>query len=249
MDSDQPNLFGTCKKGSLQWQFGRYANNFQLSYTDPSLNYSRISMSVAAYHTRTQYVVADLGTSTSTGGSLQFGFPLRSSPFTRFFVSYGAEAVQFSGGVAARDTNVNTNKNFRSTVGLTLTHDNRVDMPFPSGGSLRSVSLQLNGGPLGGTAEFERITGELRDFNTLATIGGGTPGSQPMRLILGLTGRTGFVFGNTGPFFYSQLFTMGGTQYGEMLRGYPSFSITPHGFVPGSTQTAQVSSFGASFSP
>jgi outer membrane protein insertion porin family len=244
---DQPNLFGTCKRGSLQWQFGRYANNFQLGYTDPSLNYTRISMSIAAYHTSTQYIVANLGTSISTGGSVQFGFPVRGSPYTRFFVSYGAEGVRFSGGVAVRDTNVNTNQNFRSTVGLTLTHDNRVDMPFPSGGSMRTVSLQLNGGPLGGTAEFERLGGEVRFYNTLLTVGGGTPMGQPIKLVTGLTGRTGLVFGDTGPFFYSQLFTMGGTQYGEMLRGYPSFSITPHGYAPGSTQNAQVASFGGAF--
>ncbi len=244
---DQPNLFGSCKKGTLQWQFGRYNNDFQLTYTDPSFQHTRISASVAAYHTRTQYIVADLGNSVRTGGSFQLGFPVANSPFTRFFLSYGAEAVQFTGGVATRDTAINQNVNFRSTLGFTLTHDNRVDMPFPSGGSMRTVSLQLNGGPLGGTADFQRITAQVSSYNTLATIGGGTPTSQPMKVVLGLTGRTGFVFGNTGSFFYSQLFTMGGTQYGEMLRGYPSFSITPHGYAPNSAQTAQIQSFGNAF--
>ena len=245
---DQPNLFGTCKKGTLQWQFGRYNNDFQLTYTDPSFHHTRVSASVSAYHTRTQYIVADLGTSVRTGGSLQFGFPVRSSPFTRLFLSYGAEAVTFSGGVATRDTTVNTSKNFRSTIGINITHDNRVDMPFPSGGTMRTVGLQFNGGPLGGTAQFQRVTAEMQTYNTLAVIGGNAgPGSQPMKVVLGLTGRTGLVFGNTGPFFYSQLFTMGGTQYGEMLRGYPSFSITPLGYRPNSTQSAQVASFGASF--
>ena len=244
---DQPNLFGTCKKGTLQWQFGRYNNDFQLTYTDPSWKHTRISATIAAYHTRTQYIVADLGTSIRTGGSLQFGFPFHSSPFTRVFLSYGAEAVTFSGGVATRDTLVNTTKNFRSTVGVAITHDNRVDMPFPSGGSMRTASLQLNGGPLGGTADFQRITSEYQNFNTLAVIGGGDPTSQPMKVVLGLTGRMGLVFGNTGPFFYSQDFTMGGTQYGEMLRGYPSFSITPHGYSANSANTAQTASFGASF--
>ena len=32
---DQPNLFGLCKKGSLNWQFGQYINDFTLSYTRP----------------------------------------------------------------------------------------------------------------------------------------------------------------------------------------------------------------------
>ena len=244
---DQPNLFGTCKRGTLQWAFGRYNNDFQITYTDPSWEYTRISMSVSAYHTQTQYVVANLGRSIRTGGSLQFGFPVRGSPFTRVFLSYGAEAVEFAGGAPVRDTTVNTNQNFRSTIGVSITHDNRVDMPFASGGSMRTVGVQFNGGPLGGTADFERITAEFRNYNTLATIGGGSPTSQPMKLVLGLTGRTGFVFGYTGPFFYSQLFTMGGTQYGEMLRGYPSFAITPHGYEPASTQQATVASFGSSF--
>jgi len=244
---DQPNLFGTCKKGSLQWQFGRYNNDFQLTYTDPSFEHTRISASVAAYHTRTQYIVADLGTSVRTGGSFQLGFPVWGSPFTRLFLSYGAEAVTFSGGVATRDTSINTGKNFRSTIGVSITHDNRIDQPFPSGGSLRTIGVQFNGGPLGGNADFERVTAELQNWNTLGTIGGGSPNDQPIKIVLGLSARSGFVFGNTGSFFYSQLFTMGGTQYGEMLRGYPSFSITPHGYAPNSASTAQITSFGSSF--
>ena len=72
----QPNLFGACKRASLQWQFGRYINDFQLSYTDPALKQTRISATVTAYHTQSRYTIADLGQSNSTGGSLQFGFPV-----------------------------------------------------------------------------------------------------------------------------------------------------------------------------
>ena len=34
-----------------------------------------------------------------------------------------------------------------------------------------------------------------------------------------------------GPFFVSQSITLGGTQYGEQLRGYEEFSVTPLGFL------------------
>jgi outer membrane protein insertion porin family len=51
-----------------------------------------------------------------------------------------------------------------------------------------------------------------------------------MTFVVGLTARAGAVFGNPGPFFYSQSFALGGTQYGEQLRGYEEFSITPSGF-------------------
>ena len=243
----QPNLFGACKSASLQWQFGQFINDFQLSFTDPSVKQTRISATVTAYHTQSRYTIADLGQSTSSGASLQFGFPVRGSPFTRFFVSYGGEAVKFSGGLASRDTTINQKYNFRSTLGFTLTHDNRIDLPFASAGSQRTITAQFNGGPLGGTASFQRYTTELRNYTTLGTLGGEAPGSQPMKLVLGLTARAGMVFGNDGPFFYSQSFALGGTQYGEQLRGYEEFSVTPQGFVNATNSNATRTSFGNAF--
>jgi outer membrane protein insertion porin family len=70
-------------------------------------------------------------------------------------------------------------------------------------------------------------------------------GSSPIKLVLGEKIRLGNVFGSTGPFFYSQAFALGGVQYGEMLRGYPEFSITPQGYLTGtSTFNATPTSFG-----
>jgi len=244
---DQPNLFGLCKKASVQWQYGKYVNDFQLSYTDPAVRQTRISGTATAYSTYSRYLIADLGQSQASGGSLQLGFPVHGSPFTRLFVSYGGEAVRFTGGLATRDTLIDTRRHFRSTVGLQLTHDNRIDLPFASAGSLREIDAQFNGGPLGGTSSFQRYTTELRNYSTLATFGGQQIGSQSMKLVFGLTARAGMLFGNAGPFFYSQKFAMGGTQYGEQLRGYEEFSITPAGFIPGTNSNATVQSFGNAF--
>ena len=244
---DQPNLFGLCKKASVQWQYGKYVNDFQLSYTDPSIRETRISGTATAYSTYSRYLIANLGQSQASGGSLQLGFPVHGSPFTMLFVSYGGEAVRFTGGLASRDTSINTQQHFRSTVGFQLTHDNRIDLPFPSGGSLRTIDAQFNGGPLGGTSSFQRYTTELRNYSTLAEWGGSALGSQSMKLVFGLTARAGMLFGDAGPFFYSQKFAMGGTQYGEQLRGYEEFSITPAGFVPGTNSNATVQSFGNAF--
>lgn len=245
---DQPNLFGKCKRASLQWQFGGYQNDFEVSYTDPAIRESMISGTVTAYDSRSRYIIADLGQSQNTGGSLQFGFPFFGSRFTRVFLSYGAEAVRFSGGLASRDSTINTGTNFRSTVGVTLTNDTRIDLPFASAGSERSITAQFNGGPLGGSSAFQRYTADARNYTTLAQFGGKNPGSQPIKLVLGLTAKAGALFGNVGPFFYSQSFALGGVQYGEMLRGYPEFSVTPTGYVP-NAQNANVtrSSFGNAF--
>jgi outer membrane protein insertion porin family len=69
-----------------------------------------------------------------------------------------------------------------------------------------------------------------------------------MVAVAGLSTRTGAVLGSTGPFFFSQEFALGGVQYGERLRGYEEFSITPDGYLIGtSTYNAQRNSFGKAF--
>jgi outer membrane protein insertion porin family len=245
---DQPNLLGRCKRAQLQWQFGRFINDFSATYSDPNIRQSRISGSFTAYHSRSRFQLAELGGAIRTGGQIQLGFPVPQSIYTRLFVSYGGEKVKYEsqgllGTIAEACKNC-----FRSTLGFTATHDTRTGLPFPADGGLQSVNAQFNGGPLGGTAAFQRYTTELRSYAPIGRIGGSLLGGEPMMFIVGLSARAGAVFGNTGPFFYSQAFSVGGTQYGEPLRGYDEFSITPNGFNPNADQTqASRSSFGNAF--
>ncbi|MEO8909287.1 MAG: outer membrane protein assembly factor BamA [Gemmatimonadaceae bacterium] len=245
---DQPNLLGRCKRAQVQWQFGRYINDFNATYSDPNIRQSRISGSLTAYNSRSRFQIAELGGATRTGGQLQLGFPVPNSLYTRIFVSYGGEKVKYeSQGLLGTIADA-CKSCFRSTLGFTVTHDTRTGLPFPADGGLQTFNAQFNGGPLGGTAAFQRYTTELRSFAPIGHIGGNLLGSEPMMFIVGLSARAGAVFGNTGPFFYSQAFTVGGTQYGEQLRGYDEFSITPNGFDPNGTQSsASVNSFGNAF--
>jgi outer membrane protein insertion porin family len=245
---EQPNLFGRCKRGSLNWQFGRYLNDFQLSYTDPSIRQSRLSGTISAYRSQARYQIADLGQNTRTGGSLRLGLPMPGARYTRVYVSYTGEAVKF-GSTGLLGTVNNCSNCFRSAIGVDLTRDTRAGLPFPYAGALQSVSAQFDGGPLGGSASFQHYTSEYRAFAPLAEFGGGgSKGGEPMRITLGLNARTGAVFGNTGPFFFNQKFALGGVQFGEPLRGYPEFSITPQGFLIGtSTYSASRESFGSAF--
>ena len=247
---EQPNLWGNCKRGSVQWQFGRYINDFNLSYTDPAIRKGRVSGTVTAYNSQARYRIADLGRTIRTGASLQAGFPLPNSRFTRLFVSYGAEGVKFGSdgllGTVASTTACT--RCFRSNLGLSLQRDTRVDMPFATQGSMQSIKADFNGGILGGTSTFQRYYTEMRSYALLGTIGGKKMGANPLKFTVGLTTKAGAVFGDPGAFFYSQSFSLGGVQFGEMLRGYPEFSVTPAGFS-GSTGTynAQRSSFGNAF--
>lgn len=245
---DQPNLLGRCKRAQLQWQFGRYINDFNLTYSDPNIRQSRISGSVTAYHSRSRYNIADLGGIIRTGGQFQLGFPVPQSLYTRIFVSYGGEKVKYTSD-GFLSTVENACKNcFRSTLGLTAQHDTRTGLPFPADGGLQSFNAQFNGGPLGGTAKYQRYTTELRSYAPIGRIGGSLLGGDPMMFVVGLSARAGAVFGNPGPFFSTQAFALGGTQYGEQLRGYDEFSITPSGFDPrGDNATASRGSFGNAF--
>lgn len=245
---DQPNLLGRCKRAQLQWQFGRYINDFNATYSDPNIRQSRISGSLTAYHSRSRFQVAELGGAIRTGGQVQLGFPVPNSLYTRLFVSYGGEKVKYeSSGLLGTVANACENC-FRSTLGFTATHDTRTGLPFPADGGMQTFNAQFNGGPLGGTAAFQRYTTELRSYAPIGRIGGSLLGSDPMMFVVGISARAGAVFGDTGPFFYSQAFSLGGTQYGEPLRGYDEFSITPNGFDPNTDNLrANRSSFGNAY--
>jgi outer membrane protein assembly complex, YaeT protein len=253
---DQPNLFGECKRGSLQWQFGQYIRDFSLSYTDPRIKQSNVSGTISLYNQRSRFIIRDIGQSNTTGGQLQLGFLVPHARWTRFYLSYGGERVKYGGdGLVGT---INCNGCFRSTLGMTLDHDTRQGIPFPFAGVHENLNLQLNGGPLGGTASFQRLTTEMRSYSTLATFGKSALGPEPLALVLGLTARAGALFGDPGPFFVSSSsgsFSLGGVQYGNPLRGYEEFSISPRGdgihigqYIPDADQfQAQRNSFGNAF--
>jgi outer membrane protein insertion porin family len=246
---DQPNLLGRCKRAQLQYQFGRYINDFNATYTDPNIQQTRISGSVTGYHTASRYTIADLGRVTRTGGQVQVGLPVPGSLYSRLLLSYGGEGVSYGGEGLLADVADRCSSCFRSTLGFTASHDTRIGLPFAAEGGEQTFTAQFNGGPLGGTATFQRYTTELKAYAPIGGIGVASLGSAPMTFVLGLTARGGMVFGDPGPFFYSQSFALGGTQYGEQLRGYEEFSITPKGFntLAEGGSGVQRSSFGNAF--
>jgi outer membrane protein insertion porin family len=243
---DQPNLFGLCKRGSLNWQFGQFINDFSLTYTDPFIKESQISGTLTAYHSQTRYYVRDVGRQTRVGGQLQIGFPLFGSRFSRLFTTYGAERVNYGGEGLVSTINCATISCARSTFGLSYDHDTRIGLPFPTDGGHQSLGAQFNG--FIGGAKYNRYTAEVKHYATLWQFGGGAIGTEPITMMLGLSARAGAVFGDPGGFYISQKFSLGGVQYGEPLRGYEEFSITPQGYVSSTSQTtAQATSFGSAF--
>jgi outer membrane protein insertion porin family len=242
---EQPNLFGLCKRGQLNWQYGRFFNDFTATYSDPALRGTRTSGALSLYRTQSRFVIGNLGQNIRTGGQLRAGFPVPWSYFSTVAVTYAGESATFTSGQIANSCSRNC---LRSNVGLEYTTDTRVGLPFATQGSLKSVNLDLSGGLLGGTVNFQRLTGEMRAYALLGQAGGGRPGAQPIQFTVGMTARAGALFGNSGPFFFQQQFAVGGVMFGQQLRGYPEFSITPLGFNPTTDQfRSDPTSFGNAF--
>jgi outer membrane protein insertion porin family len=227
---DEPNLFGKGKRGQLQWQFGKNINDFSLTYTDPAIRESRISGSIGVHNQRVRYVIADVGRLRRRGGNVQFGFPLFGSNYTRLFLSYGLDEQSYTGSATnQRFTNAyRCNYCVRSTLGASLMRDTRIDMPFPTAGTMVQFGVSQSGGPLGGSGNFQRIDLENHFYTQIGTLG--NPATSQAKFVLGFSSRSGVVFGNS-PFF-EQLFTLGGTQFFIPLRGYDEASITPFGYDP-----------------
>ncbi len=245
---EEPNLFGRGKRGRLMWQFGRNINDFTLSYTDPAIRETRTSGTITLFNSRQRFTVGDLGRRRQVGGSLQLGFPFLGSRFTRIYVSYGLQQIRYTGGSADLRAQFRCERCTRSTVGGSIVRDTRIGLPFATGGAFTNVSLELNGGVLGGTGNYRKVDVESRYYAPLGSAGGNASLGSGVQFVLGLTAKSGFIFGDAGP-FYTELYSLGGTQFGIPLRGYDEFSITPNGFDPtaGGSAAASVSSFGKAY--
>jgi len=245
---EEPNLFGRGKRGRLMWQFGRNINDFTLSYTDPAIRETRTSGTITLFNSRQRFTVGDLGRRRQVGGNLQLGFPFFGSRFTRIFASYGLQQIRYTGGSADLRQQFRCERCTRSTVGGSIVRDTRIGLPFATGGALTNATVELNGGALGGTGNYRKLDFESRYYAPLGSAGGNAAMGSGVQFVLGLTAKSGFIFGDAGP-FYTELYSLGGTQFGVPLRGYDEFSITPNGFDPsaGGSAAAGVNSFGKAY--
>jgi len=226
----QPNLFGQGKSGSLRWDFGRYQNNFTTSYTDPSLFQSRISGTISLFNSRDRFFTFASGDRKLRGGSVRLGIPFPGSYFSRIIVGYSLSRTDYRLRSGVDDTSLfGRPAGVQSQVSLGISRQTLDHPLFPTTGSEQTWTVQVNGGLLGGDADFvkHRVTGSW--WIPVARIGGNAPDSRPIVTSLGLKTRFGAVFGNADRFPFDR-YWLGGVQFGESLRGYGETSITPLGY-------------------
>lgn len=232
----QPNLFGQAKAADLRAEYGYGRNSFQATYTDPALFGTRNSGSASLFHTGDRYFNFADGRRIQTGGSLRYGLPVPWLFRTRAFLGYSLSSTRYE----AREQDCIGEDAFSifclptataSNLSLGLTRDTKNHPIFPTVGTRQSLNLGHTGGPLGGDGNFRKLTTDFEWWAPVGSLGGGQPGARPVRFSIGLQARAGGVFGDAGLFPFERFF-MGGTQFGQQLRGYDETEITPLGYVP-----------------
>ena len=230
---DQPNLFGKGKSGSVRWDFGQFANNQTISYSDPGIFESLVSGSLNVFNSRDRFISFQSGRRKRAGVSLRFGFPIPGARFTRFFAGYGLSRTKYTLQSATSDQSLFGRPSAtQSTISFGLTRTTLDHPLFPTVGGRQSFNMDLTGGPLGGDGRFVKSTAEGAWWIPVGVAGGdpNQPGSG-LKFALGMTFRTGSIQGNSEAFPFER-FWMGGVQFGEQLRGYDETTVTPEGFFP-----------------
>ncbi|HEX6133939.1 MAG TPA: outer membrane protein assembly factor BamA [Longimicrobiales bacterium] len=228
---DQPNLFGQAKSGHLRWEFGRYSNNFEASYSDPAIKDSFLSGGLSLFSSTDRFFTFSEGRRHRTGGSLRLGVPVPTDRFSRFSVGYSLSRTSYENFEEDPSSLFSLPPGFQSTVTLSLDRM-ALDHPmFPTVGSRQSVEAAFNGGIFGGDGTFQKYTMTGAWYVPVGSLGGGSPGTRPIRFTLGLQAEAGALFGDASRFPFDR-FWMGGVQFGRPLRGYDETTITPLGYIP-----------------
>lgn len=246
---DQPNLFGKAKAGHLRWEFGKYSNNFEASYSDPAIGDSRLSGSLSLFSSSDRFFTFSEGRRKRTGIGLQVGIP---APWDRFYstlvMGYSISRTTYQNFDPEQASSLfSLPPGLQSTVTLGLRRSTLDHPMFPTVGSNVDLSAALNGGILGGDGTFQKYTVSGSWYVPVGHLGGSQPGSRPIRFTLGMTAEAGAIFGDASRFPFDR-FWMGGVQFGTPLRGYDETTITPLGYIArGATGVPLTDRFGDSY--
>lgn len=239
------NLFGRGKGVALDWEFGRYRRNLNLSYTEPNLFGTETNMSLSVYDWIQNRVRQQFYTDRRKGFSIQFGHPFPWLDYTRIYTSYRLESVKLYNFSSAypefaflrREVDWPLNK---SSIMLGLSR-NSTDNPFhPTMGSKANFSAEFAGGPLLGNVDYVRYSGDVSWFRNLF-----------WKFTLHLEVDAGLIVGHSGGDVHEfEKYRLGGNRrYG--LRGYDFFEVVPEGndpFVGGRFMTTFVHEIAFPFS-
>ncbi|TKJ39810.1 outer membrane protein assembly factor BamA [candidate division LCP-89 bacterium B3_LCP] len=221
-----PNLFGTGKSFSLNWQFGRIYRTFSVSLTEPWFLDTPTLVGVSFFDTRRggSYYGFD---EDIIGGSLRAGRRLRwPDDYFRIDWIYRLESALYSNFTTSfAQSNpqglVEDEPRISSGITTILTRDSRDNPEFPTIGSVNRYSIELTGGILGGNDRYHKHIFTSQWYR---------PVLGPFVLYLDTEMGVVSQFTNTGQAVpYMERFFMGGSglSLGIPLRGYDERVVGP----------------------
>jgi outer membrane protein insertion porin family len=147
------NFLGMGHRLSLSANIGGVSSRFNLSWTNPRLNDSNVSVGADLFNWSREY---DDYTKDSKGGALRFGHPIWGR--WRMYESYSYTDTQLSDidDDASFIIKESTKVPITSAVKLAFIRDTRDKLYGASRGSRNSASVKYAGGPLGGDSQFTK---------------------------------------------------------------------------------------------
>ncbi|MEW6593421.1 MAG: outer membrane protein assembly factor BamA [Thermodesulfobacteriota bacterium] len=149
----QNNFMGKGQRVSLAANLSSASTRFNLSFTEPRLDDSKLLFGFDAYNWMREY---DDYTKDSNGGALRFGYPIWEK--WHLFWAYGFDDTQLSDlkPTAAQVILDSANINTTSYVRLGAVRDTRNRPSDPSKGEVHNIAVKHAGGVLGGDSAFTK---------------------------------------------------------------------------------------------
>ncbi len=152
----QNNFLGKGQRLALQANLSGSATRYNLSFTEPRFNDSRMMLGVDLYNWQRKL---DYYTKDSYGGALRFGFPLWKRWQMGFTYGWDHTDVKDIQIGAPNEVLDSLDLKVTSFVRVGVSRDT-VDKPFdPGKGSVNRINVKYAGGPLGGDSAFTKVEG------------------------------------------------------------------------------------------
>ena len=201
------NLFGRGQHLDFRIQAGGSSQQYDISFTEPWLFDTQLSMTVEANKWERDYDEYDRD---SRGGALRFGYPV--FDYTRAYIQYAYDVSTIDNVTEAFKSVIAEGEFVESSVSTSLVYDSRNRRFNPTEGSKHRLTLEYAG--IGGDIGFTKVTAETGWYFPLfwKTVGF-------------LHGETGYVTRNAGKILPDyERFYLGGI---NSLRGFDWRDVSP----------------------
>jgi outer membrane protein assembly factor BamA len=207
---------------------------------------SWLSGSLSLFSSRDRFFTFREGQRRRTGAATRIGIPHARDRFSRFTVGYSLSRTTYEQFEDESSSLFSLPPGVQSTVSLGLSRM-ALDHPvFPTVGTRMELEAELQRRPARRRRRLPEVHADGAWYVPVGSLGGGSPGTRPIRFTLGLNMEAGALFGDASRFPFDR-FWMGGVQFGRPLRGYEETTITPRGFIPGATGVPLEDRFGDAY--